>query len=168
MMQAYSQLMRLLGERNITVPALQKRVQQRGMPVNRKSLYRLNREHQPLAHLDLRVAGAVCQVCDVPLSELITFETPKRTLYRLSAAKQTQLAILVAKNNAGRLVGWRGRGAVGISTSSRRDGPGEHAHPGGTALATHDGLVPVRFVSPPSVSVQTSSPDLGLFSRLCR
>jgi hypothetical protein len=108
MMQAYSRLMRLLGERNITVPELQKRVQQWGMQVNRKSLYRLNREHQPLAHLDLRVAGAICQVCEVPLSELTTFETPKTTLYRLSAAKQTQLDILVAKNNARRLIDGEG------------------------------------------------------------
>jgi hypothetical protein len=58
------------------VPALQKRIQQRGMQVNLKNLYRLSRAHQPLARLDLRVAGAICQVCDVPLSELITFETP--------------------------------------------------------------------------------------------
>ena len=41
MTQAYSRLKRLLGERNITVPELQKRIQQRGLHVNLKSLYRL-------------------------------------------------------------------------------------------------------------------------------
>ena len=105
MMQAYSRLKRLLGERNITVPELQKRIQQHGMHVNLKSLYRLSREHQPLERLDLRVAGAICQVCEVPLSELITFETPKGRLHRLSAVKQKRLDTLMAKNNAGQLAG---------------------------------------------------------------
>jgi Cro/C1-type HTH DNA-binding domain len=105
MMQAYSRLKRLLGERKITVPELHKRIQQRGMHGNLKSLYRLSREHQPLARLDLRVAGAICQVCEVPLSELITFETPKGTLQHLSGAKQKRLDTLMAKNNAGQLTG---------------------------------------------------------------
>jgi len=105
MTQAYSRLKRLLSERNITVPELQKRIQQRGMHVNLKSLYRLSREHQPLARLDLRVAGAICQVCEVPLSELITFETPKGTLHRLAVAKQTRLDTLMAKHNEGQLTG---------------------------------------------------------------
>jgi hypothetical protein len=103
MPQAYSRLKRLLGERKITVPELYKRIKQRGMHVNLKSLYRLSREHQPLARLDLRVAGAICQVCEVPLSELIIFETPEATLHRLSAAKQTRLDMLMAKNNEGQL-----------------------------------------------------------------
>jgi hypothetical protein len=85
------------------MPELHKRIKQRGMHVNLKSLYRLSREHQPLERLDLRVAGAICQVCEVPLSELITFETPKGTLHRLAAAKQKRLDTLMAKNNQGKL-----------------------------------------------------------------
>jgi hypothetical protein len=42
-------------------------------------------------------------VCEVPLSELITFETPKGTLHRLSAAKQKRLDTLMTKNNKGQL-----------------------------------------------------------------
>ena len=103
MLQAYSRLKRLLGERHITVLELQRRIQQRGMQVNLKSLYRLSREHQPLARLDLHVAGAICQVCEVPLSELIIFETPKATLHRLSATKQKRLDMLMAKHNEGQL-----------------------------------------------------------------
>ena len=105
MTQAYSRLKRLLDERNITVPEVHKRIQQRGMHVNLKSLYRLSREHQPLARLDLRGAGAICQVCEVPLSELIIFESPKWTLYRLAAAKQKRLDTLMTKNNEGQLIG---------------------------------------------------------------
>jgi Cro/C1-type HTH DNA-binding domain len=103
MTQAYARLKRLLGERNITVPGLQKRIQQRGMDANLESLYRLSREPQPLARLDLRVAGAICQVCEVPLSELITFETPQGTLHRFSAAKQKRLDTLMTKNDNGQL-----------------------------------------------------------------
>jgi hypothetical protein len=58
-----------------------------------------------MERLDLRVAEAICQVCEVPLSELITFETPKGTLHRLSAAKQKRLDTLITKNNARQLIG---------------------------------------------------------------
>jgi hypothetical protein len=69
-MQAYSRLKRVLDERKLTVPELLRRIKRAGMKVNLKSLYRLSNEHQPVEHLDLRVAGAICWVCDVPLSEL--------------------------------------------------------------------------------------------------
>jgi hypothetical protein len=86
MTQAYARLKRLLGERNITVPGLQKRIQQRGMDANLESLYRLSREPQPLAR-----------------SELITFETLQGTLHRFSAAKQKRLDTLMTKNDNGQL-----------------------------------------------------------------
>jgi hypothetical protein len=65
MVQAYSQLKHVLSTRKMTVPELYRRITQHGMQVNLKSLYRLSHEHQPLERLDLRVAGAICQVCDV-------------------------------------------------------------------------------------------------------
>jgi hypothetical protein len=103
MVQAFSQLRRLLGQRRMTVPELHRRIQQRGVSVNLKSLYRLSRDDQPVERLDLRVAGVICQVCAVPLSELIAFETRKAQLRRLSAAKQKRLDFLMGKNNEGRL-----------------------------------------------------------------
>ncbi len=103
MVQAYSQLKRVLDERNITVSELHRRIERGGMRVNLKSLYRLSKEHQPLDRLDLRVAGAICQVCEVPLSELISFELPKRRLQRFSTAKQKRLDSLMFKNNEGQL-----------------------------------------------------------------
>ena len=102
-MQAYSQLKRVLSERRMTVSELYRRMMQRGMRVNLKSLYRLSHDHQPLERLDLRVAGAICQVCEVPLSELIHFEAPNQRLRRLSVAKQRRLDTLMAKHNEGRL-----------------------------------------------------------------
>lgn len=103
MIQAYSQLKRVLSERKMTVPELHRRIAQRGMRVNLKSLYRLSQDRQPLERLDLRVAGAICQVCEVPLSELISFESPSQGLKRLSAAKQRRLDTLMTRHNEGQL-----------------------------------------------------------------
>ena len=100
---AYSRLKRILGERNLTVQELHKRIRKGGMRVNLKSLYRLNNESHPVERLDLRVAGAICQACDTPLSELIAFEIPKAKLRHFSARKQQRLDTLMAKNNEGRL-----------------------------------------------------------------
>jgi hypothetical protein len=102
-MQAFSRLKRVLGERQLTVSELHRRIRQRGWRVNRKSLYRLSNESQPLERLDLGVAGAICSVCAVPLSDLIAFETTPRKLRRLAAAKQKRLDTLMAKNNEGLL-----------------------------------------------------------------
>jgi len=73
------------------------------MQVNVKSLYRLNQEHQPVERLDLRVAGAICQICKVPLSDLVTFETVTRRLRRFSTVKQRHLDVLMSKNTEGTL-----------------------------------------------------------------
>jgi hypothetical protein len=103
MVRAFSRLNHLLGEHNWTVPELHRRLHQRGLRVNLKSLYRLNDDRRPLERLDLRVAGAVCQVFQVPLSGLITFEEVGEKLRRLPAARQRRLDTLMARNNDGRL-----------------------------------------------------------------
>jgi Cro/C1-type HTH DNA-binding domain len=103
MLRAYSALKQVLAEQGLTVLDLARRIRRRGQRVNLKSLYRLNNDRQPLERLDLRVAGVICQVCQVPLSELITFEKPRARLLRLPAGKQQRLDVLMAKNNDGRL-----------------------------------------------------------------
>jgi len=103
MVQAYSQLKRVLSKRQITIPELHRLLKQSGMQVNVKSLYRLNQEHQPVERLDLRVAGAICQICKVPLSDLVTFETVTRRLRRFSTVKQRRLDVLMSKNTEGTL-----------------------------------------------------------------
>ena len=99
MVQAFSQLKRVLGERRLSVPQLQRRLEEHGLTVNLKSLYRLAKDDQPLERLNLRVAGMICQVCEVPLSKLIAFELAETRLRRLSAAKQNRLDALMDKNN---------------------------------------------------------------------
>jgi hypothetical protein len=103
MLLAYSRLKRVLSEQRMSVPELHRRIKQRGFRVNLKSLYRLNNDQQPLERLDLRVAGAVCQVCNVPLSELIAFAPSRPRLRRLTAAKQRRLDTLMTRNNEGQL-----------------------------------------------------------------
>ncbi len=103
MLRAYSRLKQVLKERNVTVPELYRLMRKQGLRVNVKSLYRLSNEVQPLRRLDLNVAGAICQVFTLPLSELITFETPRKKLRRLAAARQKRLETLMAGNNEGRL-----------------------------------------------------------------
>jgi hypothetical protein len=103
MMQAFSRLKRVLDEQNMTVPELHRRMRQRGLRINLKSLYRLNNDRQPLQRLDLGVAGAICQVIDLPLSDLIAFEAPKKKLRRLAVEKQKRLDVLMAKSNEGKL-----------------------------------------------------------------
>ena len=98
-MQAFSRLKRVLSERQMSVPELQKRIQQRGAQANIKSLYRLSNERQPLERLDLRLAGEICQVCDVPLSELISFEAQERKLLTFTSSRQRQLDELMKRNN---------------------------------------------------------------------
>ena len=103
MVQAFSQLKRVLGERRLSIPQLQRRLEEQGLTVNLKSLYRLAKDDQPLERINLRVAGMICQVCDVPLSKLIAFELAETRLRRLSAAKQNRLDALMDKNNEGLL-----------------------------------------------------------------
>jgi hypothetical protein len=103
MVQAFSQLKRVLGERGMSVPELHRRLEQQGLSVNLKSLYRLVKDDRPLERLNLRVAGLICQVCEVPLSRLIAFEMEDVRLRRLSAAKQLRLDELMAGHNEGRL-----------------------------------------------------------------
>ena len=103
MVQAFSQLKRVLGERRLSIAQLQRRLEEHGLIVNLKSLYRLARDDQPLERLNLRVAGMICQVCDIPLTKLIAFELTEIRLRRLSASKQKRLDALMAKSNQGQL-----------------------------------------------------------------
>ena len=77
--------------------------QEQELKVNIKSLYRLNDPHQPIARLDLRVAGAICQICEVTLSELVDFGDESATLVRISDEKQQRLDLLMGMNNEGKL-----------------------------------------------------------------
>jgi hypothetical protein len=101
MVQAFSRLKHVLGERGMSVPELHRRLEREGLRVNLRGLYRLVRDDRPLERLNLRVAGLICRVCEVPLSRLIAFETEDVPLRRLSASKQLRLDELMAGHNEG-------------------------------------------------------------------
>lgn len=103
MIQAFSRLPEILGRQNLTVPELHRRMKRRDWDVNIKTLYRLNDAHSPLTRLDLRVAGAICQLCDVNLADLVDFSHGDARLAQLSAEKQKRLDALMDKNNKGKL-----------------------------------------------------------------
>ena len=103
MIQAYSRLRCVLDKRDMTVPALHRLICQRGEKVNIKSLYRLSKDHVAVDRLDLRVAWLICEICRVPLSELVVYEKPPHRLRRLAASKQKRLDTLMSGNNDGTL-----------------------------------------------------------------
>jgi AcrR family transcriptional regulator len=71
----WSNLGMLLAEHNMSVLALHKRLQEKGVSVNLKSLYRLA-VSQPLRKLDARIVNPICLVLGIDLSELISLENP--------------------------------------------------------------------------------------------
>jgi hypothetical protein len=103
MIVAYSRLQKILDEKRLSVPELHRRLQQQNQGVNIKSLYRLNDAQQPLTRLDLRVAGAICQLCDVTLADLVDFSGQGAKLAKLTADKQDRLDTLMDTNNQGKL-----------------------------------------------------------------
>lgn len=103
MIEAYSRLSQILQEHRLTVPALHRRIQEAGHQINLKSLYRLSKDSQPVERLDLHVAGVICAVCKIPLTELIQFSPPRQKLRRIPAAKQKRLDVLMGRNNDGDL-----------------------------------------------------------------
>ncbi len=102
-MFAYSYLKRVLNRQHLSVPELHRRIRTSGIEVNVKSLYRLSNEHQPVERLDMRVAGAICQVCAVPLTEWIVFADDNARLQTLDAKTQERLDTLMTQNNEGQL-----------------------------------------------------------------
>src|SRR5688572_19518895 len=102
-LSAYSRLKRLLKQQQLSVPELHRRLRSGGFRVNVKSLYRLSDEDQPVQRLDMQVAGAICQVCAVPLSEWIVFEEDNGRLRALATDRQERLDVLMAKNSGGQL-----------------------------------------------------------------
>ena len=96
----WSNLGMLLAEHNISVLGLHKRLQEKGVSVNLKSLYRLAGS-EPLQKVDARIVKPICLVLGVELSELISLEEPKLNLLKLDPVTQARITGLLDKNNQG-------------------------------------------------------------------
>ena len=96
----WSNLGMLLAEHNISVLALHKRLQENGVSVNLKSLYRLAGS-QPLQKFDARIVKPICLVLGIGLSELFSLEKPELSLLKLDPVTQARITNLLDKNNQG-------------------------------------------------------------------
>jgi hypothetical protein len=96
----WSNLGMLLAEHNMSVLALHKRLQEKGVSVNLKSLYRLAGS-QPLQKFDARIVKPICLVLGIGLSELISLEKPELSLLKLDLVTQARITNLLDKNNQG-------------------------------------------------------------------
>src|SRR4051794_9428680 len=103
MRQAYSRLKQILQQRHWTLADLRKRLEEAGVRAGARSLARLSDETTPLERLDLRLAGAICAVCEVALDSLIVFTKADEGFRRLSPAKEKRLEYLMDGNNNGTL-----------------------------------------------------------------
>jgi hypothetical protein len=104
-LQCYSRLHRLLFEREMTVASLERTLRRRGVRVNLKTLYRLADPTTHIERLDTAVAGLICDILGVELSQLLSFEAVRRgaALQRLSPASQRRLDQLLERQSGGRL-----------------------------------------------------------------
>jgi hypothetical protein len=102
-MHAYSYLKQLLKQQQLSVPELHRRIRSQGLSINLKSLYRLSDDTQPIDRLDMRVAGAICSVFSVRLSDWIIFQEDSQALQTLGSERQARLDTLMGKNNQGEL-----------------------------------------------------------------
>jgi hypothetical protein len=96
----WSNLGMLLAEHNISVLALHTRLQEKGVSVNLKSLYRLAGS-QPLQKFDARIVKPICLFLGIGLSELISLEKPELSLLKLDPVTQARITNLLDKNNQG-------------------------------------------------------------------
>jgi hypothetical protein len=96
----WSNLGMLLAEHNMSVLALHKRLHEKGVSVNLKSLYRLA-VSQPLQKFDARIVKPVCLVLGIDLSELISLEKPELSLLKLDPITQARITNLLDKSNLG-------------------------------------------------------------------
>jgi hypothetical protein len=99
----WSNLGMLLAEHNMSVLALHKRLQEKGVSVNLKSLYRLA-VSQPLQKFDARIVKPICLVLGIDLNELISLEKPELSLLKLDPVTQARITNLLDKSNLGTII----------------------------------------------------------------
>jgi hypothetical protein len=99
---AYSHLPEILSKSRIKITDLKRRLEDAGVRVNPKTLYRLT-STAPLQKIDTRVIGAICHACDVGIEEVIIFDRPRAGIQKLSAADQKRLDDLLSKHRENKL-----------------------------------------------------------------
>src|SRR6188768_2939868 len=99
---AYSHLPEILSKSRLKITDLKRRLEDAGVRVNPKTLYRLT-STAPLQKIDTRVIGAICLACDVGIEEVIIFDQPRAEIQKLSDPEQERLEDLLTKHSENKL-----------------------------------------------------------------
>jgi len=99
---AYSRLSRILTTHRFTVADLCKRLSEKGVPFDRKTVYRLA-GFKPMQTINAPILGAVCQELNVGVGDVIAWEPSKPELHRIDEKTQERLSFLMGRNNEGQL-----------------------------------------------------------------
>jgi DNA-binding Xre family transcriptional regulator len=99
---AYSRLSRILITHRFTVAELCKRLSEKGVSFDRKTVYRLA-GFKPMQTINAPVLGAVCEELNVSVGDIIAWEPAKPELHQIDAKTQERLSFLMGRNNEGQL-----------------------------------------------------------------
>jgi DNA-binding Xre family transcriptional regulator len=101
---AYSQLSRILTTRGFTAADLCRRLAEKGIPFDRKTVYRLA-GFKPMQTINASVLGAICEELNVGVGEVIGWKPSKPELHRIDDQTQQRLSYLMSRSNEGKLTG---------------------------------------------------------------
>jgi DNA-binding Xre family transcriptional regulator len=101
---AYSRLSRILATHRFTVADLCKRLTEKGVQFDRKTVYRLA-GFRPMQTINAPVLGAVCEELKINVGDVISWEPSKPELHRIDEKTQERLSFLMGRNNEGKLSG---------------------------------------------------------------
>jgi DNA-binding Xre family transcriptional regulator len=99
---AYSRLSRILTAQQSTVADLCKKLSEKGILFDRKTVYRLA-GFKPLQTINAPILGAVCEALNVGVGDVIGWEPSKPELHRIDDKTQERLSLLMGRSNEGEL-----------------------------------------------------------------
>ena len=99
---AYSALPEMLRQRRLSVADIYRRLQDKGLRFDKKTLYRLA-SPEPMQSISIPVVGALCRELNVGLGDLISFTPRKPKLHRIDEKTQKRLDELMTRNTEGEL-----------------------------------------------------------------
>ena len=99
---AYSRLSGILTTHRYTVAELCKRLSEKGIPFDRKTVYRLA-GFKPMQTINAPILGAVCEELKIGIGDVIAWEPSKPELHRIDEKTQERLSLLMGKSNEGQL-----------------------------------------------------------------
>jgi DNA-binding Xre family transcriptional regulator len=105
---AYSRLSRILTTHRFTVADLCKRLSEKGVPFDRKTVYRLA-GFKPMQTINAPILGAVCEELNIDVGDVIAWEPSKPELHRIDEKTQERLSFLMGRNNEGELTAAQAR-----------------------------------------------------------